>query len=90
MYDELKPSVFKDPFAFATRLRSGEFDIAQDKAEEIASYLQLVGPHLSGIDKLPRHLRRAQMRVISTSVVERHQALYFCKLDRGSSLLCPR
>lgn len=40
-----------------------------------ASYFEAIGPHISGIDKLPRRFRRGKMRVISTSVVEKHQDL---------------
>lgn len=74
-FRELKPSVLSDPFGFAARLRNGEFGIDEDKAEEIASYLELVAPNLNGIDKLPRRYRRGKMHVISTSVVEKHQDL---------------
>lgn len=75
VYAELKASVMEDPIAFAARLRNGEFELDPDKADEIASYLLAVGPHLSGIDKVPRRYRRGKMRIISTSVVEKHQDL---------------
>lgn len=75
VYTELKASVLKDPFGFVSRLRKGEFEIEQEKADDIASYLVAVGSHLNGIDKLPRRYRRGKMRVISTSVVEKHQDL---------------
>lgn len=73
VYRNLKPSVISDPIGFARRLRDGEFEIDKDKAEDIASYMELVGPHLNGIEKLPRRYRLGKMHVVSTSVVEKHQ-----------------
>lgn len=74
-YRELKASVLSDPIGFAARVRNGEFPIEGDKAEQIAGYLEGVGPFLNGIDRLPRRYRRGKMRVVSTSVVEKHQDL---------------
>ena len=74
-YARLKKMAFKDPHAFAAKLRRGDLGVEVDKAAELAGYIEGVAPHLFGCNRLPRDLRRGRMRIVGTGVVEKHQDL---------------
>lgn len=74
-FGELKALAFSDPLGLASRIRAGTTEVHGYRAAELAGYLEAIAPHLYGVDRLPRHLRRGRMRVVGTGVVEKHQDL---------------
>ena len=69
----LKQALFKDPHGFVAKVRRGDLGIDDDKALELARYLEGAAPHLFGCNRLPRDLRRGRMHIVGTGVVEKHQ-----------------
>jgi len=68
-----RPAAFADPAGFARALRRRRSVARPDLAEEVATYLEHVGPDLHGIDKIPKHLRQGRMHIVGSGVVEKHQ-----------------
>jgi hypothetical protein len=74
-FADLKTRAFSDPLGLAASIRAGTTEVAGYRAADLAGYLEGVAPHLFGVDRLPRRLRRGRMRVVGTGVVEKHQDL---------------
>jgi hypothetical protein len=73
LFDRLRRRAFSDPHGLARELRAGIEGIRSDLAEEAATYLDHVGPHLYGIAKIPVHLRAGRMYIVGSGVIEKHQ-----------------
>ena len=68
-----RPAAFADPVGFARALRRKRNVARPDLADEVATYLEHVGPDLHGINKIPAHLRQGRMYIVGSGVVEKHQ-----------------
>jgi hypothetical protein len=84
-FEELKRLAFSDPLACARRLRRSP-RLHPELAAEVAGYLEAVARDLSGVDRLPRRLRRRRMRVVGSGVVEKHQDLLVKRRMKGRGM----
>lgn len=85
-YERLRRRAFADPLGLVRSLRRGVWAVPPEKALEVAGYLEGVAPHLYGVDRLPRRLRRGRMRVVGTGVVEKHQDLLVGRRMKGRGM----
>lgn len=74
-HKKLKQMALSNPRGLAKGLKRGCYGVHADKGAELAGYLETIAPDIHGVNRLPRHLRRGKMNIISTSVVEKHQDL---------------
>jgi hypothetical protein len=72
-FARMRRAAFADPLGFARRLRHRRGLPHPELADEVATYLQHVGPDLHGIRKIPAHLRQGRMYIVGSGVVEKHQ-----------------
>lgn len=87
LHDRLCRRAFSDPTGLARTLRRGSWKtVPPAGAIELAGYLEGVAPHLHGIPRLPRHLRRGRMHIVGTGVVEKHQDLVVGRRMKGRGM----
>jgi len=72
-FARMRRDAFADPARFARALRRKRGVPRPDLADEVATYLEHVGPDLHGINKIPVHLRQGRMHIVGSGVVEKHQ-----------------